>query len=152
MENNEENILGPQNNFQEGNNYEDENPPKRFFDFIRDAIPSFFLLVFTSLSLSQRPQCTTAFAFLLNIYFFFGMIYLFKSVLSFFIYSTSQDSLCVKILKSTNYIWSVTLSISYYVFTVYSYVTYSTTVRSNCLKNKSGIIYSFICSYYFRTN
>ena len=69
-----------------------------------------------------------------NIYFFFGMIYLFKSVLSFFIYSTSQDSLCVKILKSTNYIWSVTLSISYYVFTVYSYVTYSTTVRSNCLK------------------
>lgn len=134
MENNEENILGPQNNFQEGNNYEDGNPPKRFFDFIRDAIPSFLLLVFTSLSLSQRPQCTTAFAFLLNIYFFFGIIYLFKSVLSFFIYSTSQDSLCVKISKSTNYIWSVTLSISYYVFTVYSYVTYSTTVRSNCLK------------------
>ena len=88
----------------------------RLYTLFRDFIPAFLLISLTSLSLNQKTQCNPIIPFLLRIYFFFGLIYLIKSILSLYLYSSSSNSLYYKISKSTNFILNNIISIYYYIY------------------------------------
>ena len=120
----------------------------RLYTLVRDVIPAFLLISLTSLSLNQKTQCNPIIPFLLRIYFFFGLIYLIKSILSLYLYSSSSNSLYYKISKSTNFILNNIISISYYIYILFSYMKYNQIENNTeCLKSNyfpSIVLFSII--------
>lgn len=113
----------------------------------QDFIPAILLISLTSLSLNQKTQCNTIIPFLLRIYFLFGLIYLMKSLLSLYLYSSSSNSLCAKISKSTNFLLTNIISFSYYIYILFSYMKYNQMDSTECLKSHylpSIILFSII--------
>ena len=133
---NEANQIEQDNNQSSIMNNDSNLQMNRLYTLFGDFVPAFLLIALTSLSLNQKIQCNPIIPFLLRIYFFFGLIYLIKSLLSLYLYSSSSNSLYFKISKSTNFILTNIISITYYIYILFSYLKYNHIANNTeCLKS-----------------